>query len=104
MNLLRENTYMLKDDLSTESINIFSILELESMFWMNLGSLAYFLTNEPQNIDENGLLSEIFETRYFHMTRCSVLYMMDVKNLIVIGNPYKLDVRRRVHTDLFTIY
>ena len=31
---------------------------------MYLGSLEYFLTNEPQNIDENCLLSEIFETTY----------------------------------------
>ena len=55
--------------MSTESINILDILELGSIFWMNLGSLEYFLTNENQNIDENCLLSEIFETRYFHMTR-----------------------------------
>ena len=61
--------------MSNESINILGILELGSIFWMNLGSLEYFLTNEPKNMDENGLLSEIFETRYFHMTRCSLLYV-----------------------------
>ena len=28
-------------------------------------------------MDENGLLSEIFETRFFHMTRRSLLYVED---------------------------
>ena len=35
--ILREN----KANLSTESINILGILELESIFWMNLVSLGY---------------------------------------------------------------
>ena len=38
MNLLRENTYMYKADLSTESKNILNILELGLIFWMNLVS------------------------------------------------------------------
>ena len=41
-----------KADLSIESINILGILELGSIFWMNLlVSLDYFLTNSIQNMD-----------------------------------------------------
>ena len=44
-----------KADLSTESINILGILELGSIFWMNLVSLEYFLTNKTQKMDLNSL-------------------------------------------------
>ena len=54
-----------KAELSTESINILGILELGLIFWMNLVSLKYFLTNKAQNIDLNALLSEKIETIFF---------------------------------------
>ena len=44
--------------LSTESINILGILELGSIFWMNLVSLEYFLTNKSKNMDLKALVSE----------------------------------------------
>ena len=37
---------------------------------MNLFSLEYLRT-----MDDNGLLLEIFETRYFDMTRCRLPYI-----------------------------
>ena len=66
---------MWKADLSTESINILGILELGSIFWMNLVSLEYFVTNKTQNMDRNALLSEKIETIFFAMPRCSLLYI-----------------------------
>ena len=64
-------------DLSTESINILGILELGEIFWMNLVSLEYFLTNMTQNMDFNALLSEKIETIFFAMTRHSLLYILN---------------------------
>ena len=62
-------THICKDDLSTESINILGILELGLIFWMDLVSLEYFLTNKIQNMDLNALLSEKIKTFFFAMTR-----------------------------------
>ena len=39
---------MQKADLSIESLNIPGILELGSIFWMNLVSLEYLITNKTQ--------------------------------------------------------
>ena len=68
--------YTYKADLSIESINIRGILELGSIFLMNLVSLEYFLTNKTQNMNLNALLSEKIGTIFFAMTRCSLLYTL----------------------------
>ena len=72
MKIFRESTHIYKADLSIESINILGIPALGSIFWMNLNSLEYLKRNEPQNMNENGLLSDIFETRHFGTTRYRV--------------------------------
>ena len=64
---------MQKADLCTESINIRGILELGSIFGMNLVSLEYFLTYKTQNMDLNAVLSEKIETIFFVMTRYILL-------------------------------
>ena len=73
--------------MSTKSINILGILALGLIFWMNLGSLEYLSPNKPQNIDVKALLSEIFETRFFHMTRRMTqltLYKTGIKSQVLI--------------------
>ena len=64
---------------ASESINILGILELGEIFWMNLISLAYFLTNKTQYMDLkdlNALLSQKIETLFFAMTTYLEAFLM----------------------------
>ena len=71
---MKTHRYMKKADFSTKSINILGNLKLGSIFWMNLVSLEYFLTNKTQNMDLNALHSEKIETIFFAMSKCSLPY------------------------------
>ena len=95
--ILCEKTYryVKSYDLSTESTNILGILELGSIFWMNLVNLEYLRpkwVGRSKNMNENGLLSEIFETRYFGTTRCRLPY--DPKIHLKLGMPEYVRVFR----------
>ena len=43
----------------------------------------------PKTWDENGLLSEIFETRYFGTTRCRLPYLVIAKYIVSIFSESK---------------
>ena len=44
---------------------------------MNLVSQEYLRPKWSKNMDDNSLLSDIFETRFFDTTRCRLLYLQN---------------------------